>query len=754
MTVLSDLHPHAKLASKLTVQDPYALGTFHVFTDGSCRKGDAGWAFAVICAQQIGSFVRHIRVGFAAGKLNGDLGPTEMTAQDAEATAIVAACEYILSRREVRGLNIHLHFDATAVGFGSMGVTNVVKQDPRMSHRQRAARILVSLVQRSNPRFRGCHVHAHKGHPWNELADSLAKHAAGGWSPSIPVQLRSADLLAHPLAEWAWLQISPDSELPCLEQIMCNEMPAACNARIDSTFSSSGKSTESCRYAELHFASINVGTLHQDQMMPKASVTFKAAELMHQFAEANLHFVGVQETRARTSCSKRYGSFHLFGSAGLQGQAGVELWINEQAISDACGFQFRTDRDVGVWHATPRILAATCHLGQQTINLLVVYAPQRGNTHEVILAWWEELTKVVMQCTSQSPLFVMGDLNCSIGTVESDFIGGVGAEFEDFAGSQLRELCQRFRLLVPSTKDGLHVGPSWTHMNVHGTCHRLDYILVAEQCRDGILESKVEYDIDVLNGDKDHKIVKLTMQLKISSGGQTGMKRVPLYDRDEARSFCRREAQSLFANMPFCSWSCDTNEHWSHLREHAQSECVRWFPRKKRTQRQLYFSKHAWNMLCHRKDLRQEHRALQQKRRFHDLKFFFSGWKDRCFSQEQADVWTSTGHSLNMQEAVVLEARRNVDVKFKHIKKVEWRQWVRQCLDQNISALQQAKVNEVHKILKPKRMVDKKKSGGKRPLPGLLDRHGTWQTSPSDVAIAWQKQFSEIEMQQKLLSQP
>ena len=347
MTVLSDLHPHAQLAGKLTVQDPHAMGTFHVFTDGSCRKGDAGWAFAVICAQQLEGFVRHIRVGFAAGKLSCDLGPTEMTAQDAEATAIVAACEYILSRREVQSLHIHLHFGATAVGFGSMGATNVVKQDPSVSKRQQAARILVSLVQRSNSRFRGCHVHAHKGHPWNELVDSLAKQAAGGWSPNIPAQLRSADLLAHLIAEWAWLQICPDSELPCLEQIMRNEPPEACKARTDSTLILNGGDEESCRHAALHFASINVGTLHQDQMMPNASVTYKAAELMHQFAEANLHFVGVQETRARTSCSKQFGSFTCLVSAGMHGQAGVELWVNEQAVSEALGFQFRVDRDLG-----------------------------------------------------------------------------------------------------------------------------------------------------------------------------------------------------------------------------------------------------------------------------------------------------------------------------------------------------------------------------------------------------------------------
>ena len=416
MMVLDDLHPHAKLACQLTRQDEHAGGTFHVFTDGSCKNGRAGWSFAVVCAQQCEGYVRFVRIGYAAGELNSEIGPVAITAQDAEATAIVAACEYLLSRRSAQQIAVHMHFDAWAVGFGSTGVSNVVRQEPKVSQRQRAARILVSLVQRNNALFRGCHVHAHEGHPWNELVDSLAKLAAMGWLPNIPARFRSGDLLAHPLAEWAWIQLCPDQELPCLEQIIGNEVPKPCDAKLDSTFTTVVGEDDTRWYATLHFASINVGTLHQDQMLPHHTVTYKAAELMHQFASANLHFVGVQEARAKESCSKRYGDFTCLVSAGERGQAGVELWINERAVNDALGFDFSVDKDVGVWHATPRILAATCHLGHQPVNLVVAYAPQRGNGHDVVARWWSDLTQVLTQCSHQYPIFVMGDFNCSIGT--------------------------------------------------------------------------------------------------------------------------------------------------------------------------------------------------------------------------------------------------------------------------------------------------------------------------------------------------
>ena len=740
------IHPFARIACQHTAQDQAATGTFHVFTDGSCQKDHAAWAFVILCAQTSAIGTTFTRVGFAGGKLADDLGPVSITPHDAESTAIIAACEYLLSRRDVSTVRAYLHFDAMAAGFGSTGQNNLIEQNPTLSQRQTAARIMVSLVQRRNHTFLGCHVHAHDGQPWNEMADSIAKQVAQGWQPNNVAELRSGKLLQHPLREWAWLQISPTEELPCLERVLQNEVPNPSKATIDATLETNQERTQNARWAAtLNFASINVGTLEQHLMPPQMQVTHKAAELMQQFSEANLHFIGVQESRARSNGRTQHGPFACLISAGNNGQAGVELWINEHAVSDALGLSFQAQQDVGVWHTTPRILAATCHFGSENVDILVVYAPQRGQGEYVIAAWWKELQSVLQRRDQRYPCFVLGDMNCRLGSVETDLIGGVGAEFEDFAGQCLRELCHKFRLLIPATIADFHSGPTWTHVNAQGTCHRLDYILVSDCCRTAIASSWVDFEIDVLNGDKDHKVVVVAVELEITQGVSCCMKRTPLYDRNRARDHQKHSQDSLISSMPMCHWLCDTNEHWSHLRDHAQKICIQTFPKTKRTPRQLYFTKKVWNALCHRKELRQEHRSLQRSRNWLWLNFCFQGWRNTSFTAEEYQQWKMGKHLFNLQEAVTLEARRHADMHFRQLKRQAWKEWVHQRLEACVQRLQHAKASEVHQILKPKKMVDQKRGRNRKHLPGLQDGDGVWRTSRTEVAISWNAQFSAIE---------
>ena len=274
------IHPFARIACQHTAQDQAATGTFHVFTDGSCQKGHAAWAFVILCAQTSAIGTTFTRVGFAGGKLADDLGPVSVTPHDAESTAIIAACEYLLSRRDVSTIRVYLHFDAMAAGFGSTGQSNLIEQNPTLSQRQRAARIMVSLVQRRNNAFLGCHVHAHDGQPWNEMADSIAKQVAQGWQPNNVAELRSGKLLQHPLREWAWLQISPTEELPCLERVLQNEVPNPSKATIDATLETNQERMQNTRWAAtLNFASINVGTLEQHLMPPQMQVTHQSCRI-------------------------------------------------------------------------------------------------------------------------------------------------------------------------------------------------------------------------------------------------------------------------------------------------------------------------------------------------------------------------------------------------------------------------------------------------------------------------------------------
>ena len=65
------------------------------------------------------------RVGFAGGPVTDDLGVTNASAADAEATAIIASVEYILSRAALQHIHIYFHYDATVVGHGAFGWQNV-----------------------------------------------------------------------------------------------------------------------------------------------------------------------------------------------------------------------------------------------------------------------------------------------------------------------------------------------------------------------------------------------------------------------------------------------------------------------------------------------------------------------------------------------------------------------------------------------------------------------------------------------------
>ena len=124
------------------------------------------------------------RVGFAADKVDESIGKTTFTAHDAEATALVASAEFLLGKDDLNNIEVHLHYDARAVGDGAHGSTKLIEQDPRESTRQHAARILLHLVQCKAKRFNNLHVHAHCGHPWNEFVDSVAVLTRKGWTPS------------------------------------------------------------------------------------------------------------------------------------------------------------------------------------------------------------------------------------------------------------------------------------------------------------------------------------------------------------------------------------------------------------------------------------------------------------------------------------------------------------------------------------------------------------------------------------------
>ena len=229
-------HSMVRYALQHTAPAQNSASVFHIFTDGSFRaahttkegnieEDSAAWAFVVVCAVNTSHGQSFARIGYSTGLLQDDLGACKLSAQNAEATAISAMCEYLLALPPQIPLTLHCHFDATSVGYGVFGSQKLPNEYGVPSERAHLARVLVSLVERKFGHMQHAHIHAHEGNPFNEMADSIANHRRQGNLPPVVPVLRSQTLNLHVLRDWAWLQIHPQPDLPNIQTILANPDP-------------------------------------------------------------------------------------------------------------------------------------------------------------------------------------------------------------------------------------------------------------------------------------------------------------------------------------------------------------------------------------------------------------------------------------------------------------------------------------------------------------------------------------------------
>eukprot|EP00435_Cladocopium_sp_Y103_P043087 s478_g12.t1 len=517
---IPQMHPYARAAIDLTGTQCNGR-RLHIFTDGSSSKRKAAWAFVILNETRVnGNSVFH-KLGFAGGRLKEDIVPCIINALDAEATAIIAATEYLLSVSWIQTASMVFHYDALAAGHGAMGMQNVPQNDHGPSFRQHAARLMIAILQQRAEACCGFHVKAHQGQPWNEAADSLANAIRKGWTPDNEAVLRSKDLLQHPLANFAWIEIAPNEEIPSLEEMLCNDSPDRDKdvLGIDATLAIPSKPEEGLKRVDtLCLATANVHTLDYQGTELEFAASTKIDSIMQQMLTNGIHIVALQETRARQTRTATIGPYTRFISAGERGQAGVELWLHGAGLSSLFGFGFDPTKDVCIWCHTHRILTATCTFGALKVELLVIYAPQQGRPHAEIQQWWEELDGVLQKIRPQTPIFLLGDCNAHVGSVECTAIGSCHADIEDRAGTLLRQLCEKHGLVIPSTHEHYHEGCGHTYQGPKGHRSRIDFIAISDMCAPGIQQSFVDYDIDLMNGDKDHYAVRLNVQLVFTSG--------------------------------------------------------------------------------------------------------------------------------------------------------------------------------------------------------------------------------------------
>ena len=725
-TVVPCHHPMVAYAIEATCQMPPTRDSevYHIYTDVSSKGNKATWAFVILKEVWMQGVKHFARVAFAVGEVCDEIGPYAKGAMDAEATALIATSECLLAMRLNPSTDVYLHYDAMVVGHAAIGL----QQLPRskygdVSFRVLGARIMLSLVQKAHRKVCGIHVHSHEGSPFNEMADSLAAACREGWQPPVQSCLKSGVLLQHKLKEWAWLQISPTEEMPTLETMLtCQDGSKCGSAAID-----------------LKFGTVNVGTMgYQEQ--DGLAMGHKAAELMRQFHDQGYDVVALQETRAKFTQMIRQGPFLRLISAAKQGQGGIEVWFNVHNLEHKLGSDIQPQNDITIWRQDARTLAVAVNMPGLSLSIVAIYAPQAGRSHDEITDWWGCLRQTLNQ-KPDLPLCVLGDCNAKVGSVTASCIGMVDPDFEDVAGTCLRELCEDFDMVIPSTMESYHVGESATYHNPRHCSSRIDYFALSTCCQPGIVATSIDDTIDVLNGDRDHRVLQMKLQITKESKKQ-GMMRVPMYDRQAARNQCAGEDQSVVHSLPQVAWTIDVNQHWSIYRDCLQENCSRQYPRVKRKKRQLYINDAVWQMVCDRKDLRQQHRAQIRDLQKLILQQCFAAWANRGQEAVNLDVDISTA---TQQHAVTLEARQNLDKAFRQRKAQNWKDWIEETTSRVAGEANNAKGVELFHILKPKEAIAKHQGKMKKSLPGLQAADGQWVHGRQQISCAWQKQFGAIE---------
>ena len=497
-----NLHEHTSAALQIVPRScPESISNFsqvNLYTDGSADNS-GGWpvicttsAWAVVVLE---SNIQGINlVGTAAAKVpikgqEGWLGATRHSNNVAEYHAVAAAltwAEGLLTAEQAPvGLMINIWSDSQLVIDTITGVKRAHQHHELVHHTRQ-------LLERCRSRTGVSlyHCRGHPGDPWNEMADTLAKHAnkndilATGW-PALP-EASNRDLQQDVFDLGAW---AGD-----------HQMPPVKDGKILPTAATS-LPTEQCHYGHpapevqviseqqphenlpLKFASANVLSLLDPKKKSRASearmagltVTARSAAIQMQFHRHGIHIAGIQEARTQGPSQRSSEHYTILTSGAEASSLGCELWVaNKVCTGSHLGGHIAPD--IYLLDYAPRHLLARAIIDKIAICVLVMHAPcDRGDGSP---EWWQNIDKMLAKHLGQDQLVILADANAHVWEHPCDAIGDHEPETTNELGLLFTRLLTKRKLFAPNTFE--HFGGSERDVKTwqgRGTLsYRIDYV--------------------------------------------------------------------------------------------------------------------------------------------------------------------------------------------------------------------------------------------------------------------------------------
>ena len=392
-------------------------GQLTLYVDGSARGHIAAWSVIAVEYDWQGT---PTLLGVLSGRVELNcssmqwLGATHADNVSAEITASIAA-----------------HLAAIALGHTAF---TVIRPDLKLSAMLSTStwlcyshRDLVAIARWLGAWFAQgggtCHeVRGHSAHPWNDLADSMARHAL---NTTISVGCIDFTFCHQVLTSgdiaWAWLGLQPPCYTKCFPPngVSTSWLAQPSLRKVDPLPANTELCEGQWHQAQFTIASANVLAISQDlPALPAESASSRAERLDHQWHQQQIAVVGLQESRRAAG---RYATthYHVFASGASQNggapHGGCELWLHKQLP-----FLCAPDSSVSFAQLRPAISCADSrrlvlhlHGPQFSCSFVVLHAPCRSQhtSIEEIANWWTQTADLLAKAELAPMTWLFVDAN-------------------------------------------------------------------------------------------------------------------------------------------------------------------------------------------------------------------------------------------------------------------------------------------------------------------------------------------------------
>ena len=462
------------------------------------------------------------------------------------------------------------------------------------------------------------HVRGHSSDPLNEFVDFAAKQERVK-SFYLP-RPRFTFGAVRDFLPYMWMLFHKDAGLPSVCQNGFHAPPPALPAPSGGEPNVPPSATWQYHHVCASFATANVQSLYQGADGHPGKIQY----LRSQFTQLAINFLGLQETRSASICTKVDEVLRLSSGAD-RGHHGVELWINL-----ACPIayvqnkaQYLNQQEIVVLHATPRILLVRIRHRLFHGLLVVSHAPQSGCARQDRDDWWNHFSQLIdaHRQDATEHVFMMIDANAASGPSHRPHVGAYGDRVTA-STPLLRDLLLHHDLCLPSTHC-VHQGTHTTWYSPDGAHEcRIDFVAVPTALLGACTHSMVLEDFDLGTVHTDHCAVALQLQWSdwhLTSDAATSRPGIQ-YDRT---AMAQAGAVSSLRHLHVNEWNSDIELHV----EQVLKTLAATYPVQRSAPKKPYVTPEIWRLRQTKLKVSASLRELHRRGRLEALFLTWRAWR-------------------------------------------------------------------------------------------------------------------------------